>query len=176
MQIKIQQENPENFVEISDVIKQAFRCEIHSDHQEQFLVERIRKTEAYVPELSLVAIDEESGRIVGFIMMSVITIGENNHLSLALAPVAVLPEDQNRGIGGMLIREVHDKAIQMGYDSVVLLGHKDYYPRFGYKMLSGFSIKLPFDVPDEFCMAVELKPNALHGVTGVVKYSEAFDE
>ena len=76
---------------------------------------------------------------------------DNIITSLSVAPLAVLPEFQRQGIGGMLIREAHKIAASLGYGSAVLLGHKDYYPRFGYQKAINFGIGFPFDVPHDFC-------------------------
>lgn len=145
-----------------------------SDHQEQFLVERLRRSDAFLPELSLVA--EMDDKIVGYILLSKIRIQNHKDCfdSLALAPVAVLPEYQGRGVGGTLIRAAHDKACHLGHGSVVLLGHETYYPKFGYRPAHLFGISLPFDVPKENCMAIELTEGALDQVSGTVVYPRAF--
>lgn len=106
----------------------------HSDHQEQFLVERLRKSDAFIPELSLVA-EDEKGTIAGHILLTKLSIENDSETyeSLALAPVSVKPEFQNQGIGGQLIREGHRVAQRLGYQSVILIGHENYYPKFGYK-------------------------------------------
>ena len=76
----------------------------------------------------------------------------------------------------MLIEEAHQRAKDLGFKSVVLLGHADYYPKFGYRKASEFGIKLPFDVADEYCMAIELTTNGLAGVQGLVEYPKEFFE
>ena len=88
----------------------------------------------------------------------------------------VHPKYQNRGVGAALIKEVHQRAFDLGYESVILLGHPEYYQKFGYRKLSDFDIKLPFDVPEDFCMAIELKQDALMNVKGTVVYSDPFYE
>ena len=140
-----------------------------SDHKEQFLVQRLRKSTAFVPELSIVA--EIENKIVGHILLTKIKIknGQDEFNSLALAPVSVLPEYQGKGIGGMLIQEAHKKARELGYQSIVLLGHEKYYPKFGYKQADFFGIELSFDVPKENCMAIELTENGLDGISGIVQ-------
>ena len=176
MEIKIRTEAEADHSKVFSVIKQAFLTEELSDHKEQFLVERLRMSGSYILELSLLA--EVDGKVVGHILLTNISIcdGDIKHQSLALAPVSVLPEYQGRGVGSALIKAAHAKAIALGYGSVVILGHKDYYPRFGYKTASQFDISLPFDVPEEYVMAIELIPNALAGVCGVVEYDPAFSE
>ncbi len=101
---------------------------------------------------------------------------DNIITSLSVAPLAVLPEFQRQGIGGMLIREAHKIAASLGYGSAVLLGHKDYYPRFGYQKAINFGIGFPFDVPHDFCMIAELKPHAIDGISGTVRYPDVFFE
>ena len=176
MEIKIRTEAEADHSKVFSVIKQAFLTEELSDHKEQFLVERLRMSGSYILELSLLA--EIEGKVVGHILLTKISIcdGDIKHQSLALAPVSVLPEYQGRGVGSALIKAAHAKAIALGYGSVVILGHKDYYPRFGYKTASQFGISLPFDVPEEYVMAIELIPNALDGVCGIVEYDPAFSE
>jgi predicted N-acetyltransferase YhbS len=174
MNVKIRQEAAGDFPKVFALIEAAFKEEEYSDHQEQFLVERLRNSDAFVPELSLVA--EHEGEIVGHILLTKIAILNGDHFwpSLALAPVSVLPSFQRRGIGRMLILEAHKIAAQLGFESVVLLGHADYYPRFGYRPTQDFGIQLPFEAPAENCMILELQPNALAGVKGMVKYPAAF--
>lgn len=176
MEITIKQEEPKDFEAVFHLIEKAFETEEKSDHNEQFLVERLRTSDAFIPELSMVA--EVDNKIVGHILLTKLKIknGQDEFDSLALAPVSVLPDYQCKGIGGMLIKEVHKKAKELGYQSVVLLGHKNYYPKFGYKRADNFGIELPFDVPKENCMAIELIENGLNGVKGVVEYPKEFIE
>ena len=175
MEITIRQEEKRDYTIVYNLIKAAFANTQESDHKEHLLVERLRRSDAFIPELSLVA-ETQNGTIVGYILLTKVEIAsaEKKVLSLGLAPVAVLPEYQNRGIGSALIKEAHNRAVAAGYRSVVLLGHKDYYPRFGYKKASDFNIEFPFDVPEEYCMAIELFPGALDGVQGIVHYSDPF--
>lgn len=177
MELKIRQEDKKDFKAVFELIEKAFENVAFSDHREQFLVERLRVSDAFVPELSLVA--EQNDQIVGYILLTKIKIKNETGKtaeSLALAPVAVLPDFQGKGIGGQLIRTAHDKARTMGFGSVILLGHEKYYPKFGYQMTSQYGIRLPFDVPPENCMVIELIPGALKDVSGVVGYPKAFFE
>ncbi len=97
-----------------------------------------------------------------------------NKESLALAPMAVLPNHQKCEIGKQLIKSGLDKARRLGYESVVVLGHADYYPKFGFKPASAFGINAPWEVPDEVFMILELKEKALSDVHGLVNYAQAF--
>jgi len=174
--MNIRKEESRDYKEVFKLIKSAFENEEYTDHKEQFLVERLRNSEAFVPELSLVA--EIDGEIVGYILLTKIRIMNDDlqKTSLALAPIAVLKKHQGKGIGGKLIQESHRRAKELGFDSVILLGHEKYYPKFGYEMTKNYGIKLPFEVPDENCMLIELTENALTNVTGIVEYPKEFYE
>lgn len=172
--LTIRQESIADHEQVGQIVAAAFEKEEMSDQTEHLLVARLRKSEAFVPELSLVA--EVDGSLVGHILLTRIVIREGDEVaeSLALAPVSVLPDWQGKGIGGQLIEEAHRVAREMGFGSVLLLGHADYYPRFGYRKASDFGIRLPFEVPDENCMAAELQAGSLKEVTGLVEYPPAF--
>ncbi|WP_299701378.1 GNAT family N-acetyltransferase [uncultured Pontibacter sp.] len=174
MPIQIRQEQPADYPAVFTLVEHAFSDLEISDHTEQFLVERLRKSDAFIPELSLVA--EEEGKIVGYILLTKLKIRneQQEFESLSLAPVAVLPEYQRQGIGAMLIEQAHRIAKSLGYTAVILVGHENYYPRFGYKPASTFGIKFPFEVPEANAMAVELVENGLAGIRGTVMYPPAF--
>ncbi len=166
----IRRETREDYNSIFEITKEAFKQE-----NESKLIERIRAGKNFVPELSLVA--QEKGKIVGHILLSKIKIrGEEDHETLALAPMAVLPKFQKQGVGAKLIREGLDKARELGFDSVIVLGHKEYYPRFGFERASRWNIACPFEVPDEAFMAIELNPGALGTKSGTVEYPKEFGE
>ncbi len=174
--LNIRKETTVDHKAVFTLITKAFSALEHSDHKEQFLVERLRNSTAFIPELSLVA--EINNRIVGYILLTKISIKNDSREwpSLALAPVAVDPDFHGRGIGRALILAAHRIAVESGYTSVILLGHAEYYPKFGYVPTVNFGISLPFEVPAENCMAVELVPNGLEGVSGIVEYAHEFFE
>jgi predicted N-acetyltransferase YhbS len=176
MDLIIRQERVADYQEVFLLIEKAFRNLEISDHREQFLVERLRHSPEFIPELSLVA--ELDKKLVGYILLSKVRImnDQQDFESLSLAPVSVLPEYQNRGIGALLIKKAHEVASMMGFKSVVLVGHADYYPRFGYKPSGSYGIVQPFEAPDECCMVVELVDNGLDGVHGKVVYPDEFFE
>ena len=174
MNVKIRRETQNDHEIVFELVKGAFANEAYSDHSEHFLVERLRQSEAFIPGLSMVA--ELDNRVVGYILLTKIQIknDQKSFDSLALAPVAVLPEYQGKGIGGQLITEAHEQARALGFRSIVLLGHQHYYPRFGYKRSSEYSIRLPFEAPEENCMVLELLEGGLNGVSGTVVYAKEF--
>ena len=160
MNSKIREVQHNDYGIIYDLIKSAFKDIQESDHREEHLVKSLQKSKDFIQQLSLAA-ENDNNMLVGIV-------------SLGVAPLAVLPEFQKQGIGGMLLEEAHKRAARLGYGSVVLIGHKEYYPRFGYRKASDFGIKFPFAVPQECCMAKELYPNALKGVHGTVRYPDEF--
>ena len=172
--ISLRTEKQEDYKAVEALIKEAFAEAEYSDHQEHALVARLRKAPEFIPELSIVAQLEDN--LVGYILLTPIQILEGNttHESLALAPVAVLPARQRKGIGAALIQYAHEKAAALGYTSIILLGHEDYYPKVGYKPASQFGIQAPFDVPDQNFMAIELVEGNLANVRGTVQYPAAF--
>ncbi len=174
MDLRIRKEEFNDFKAVFTLVEEAFKEKEYSDHTEQFLVERLRSSDTFIPELSLVA--EVHGKLVGHILLTKIKVKNDfeEFKSLAMAPVSVLPKFQGQGIGGKLILKAHNTAKKLGYESIILLGHKEYYSKFGYQQLDGFQISLPFDVPKENCMALELVKNALFKVNGVVEYPKAF--
>ena len=165
----IRREGVEDFNEVYDVVKAAFATAEYSDGREQDLVVALRNSDAYVPELSLVA--EVDGKIVGHIMFTEAEVG--NSTELVLAPLAVLPEHQRQGIGTALIEEGHRIARELGYGYSVVLGSEKYYPRFGYIP----AVQMGIEVPDGFSsinfMAVKLNEDA-GPVEGGVKYAKEF--
>lgn len=114
--------------------------------------------------------------IVAYILVTKLKIKNKTTEFDSLAPVSVLPGFQGKGIGGKLIIRVHEIAKELGYKSIVLLGHEKYYPKFGYEQADKYAIELPFDVPKENCMPIELTKNGLNGVNGTVEYPEGFNE
>jgi len=176
-EINIRKETPEDYSRVIGLTEKAFESLEISDHNEGKLVDKLRKAPAFIDELSLVA--ELNGQVVGHILFTPIVIdnGEQQFHSLVLAPVSVLPEFQKMGIGGQLIRAGHQKAKELGFQSAILLGHPEYYPRFGYKPASTWGIKTHYELPsDDVFMAVELTDGTLTGVSGMVVFPPEFGE
>lgn len=174
--MNIRQETYADHTYTEDVIERAFKDEIHSDQTEHHLVSRLRSTEAFIPELSLIA--EIDNQIVGHILFTKIKVVDTKQHTeiLALAPVSVLPAYQRRGVGSALIQYGHQIARALGYIAIALIGHDAYYPRFGYLKADTFDIQFPFDAPVENCMIVELRLGALSNVQGMIEYPSAFME
>jgi putative acetyltransferase len=135
------------------------------------MIEALRKNKKFISELSLVA--EIDSKVAGHILFFPLNIisGEKSFEVLSLAPMAVLPEYQNNGIGKKLVTEGLKKSKEMGYKAVVVLGHPTYYPKFGFERASKWNIKLPIEnVPDEASMAIELEEGFLKDKAGIIEY------
>ena len=169
----IRQETEKDYKLTESVVEEAFKDAEYADHDEHLLVQRLRQGKAFIPELSIVA--EIENEIVGHILFTRMLIsGSDEFESLSLAPLSVLPEYQRQGIGSELMRKGLTIAKGLGFESVIVVGHKDYYPKFGFEKASKWGIKSNFEVPDEAFMAIELKKNSLSGKSGVIKFAEEF--
>lgn len=167
--MEIRQENPNDYEDVYKVVKEAFANAAFSDGDEQDLVVRLRQSGSFVPELSLVAV--ENKKIVGHILFTRAFVG--SVAVLALAPLSVLPQYQKKGIGLSLIKQGHDAASRLGYEYSVVLGHAEYYPRAGYVPADRYGIQAPFEVENENFMAICLKGTG-ENLNGVIRYDGAF--
>jgi len=158
-------EQPGDIEKIRLINLEAFETETEAN-----LVDALRNTA--VELISLVA--EENGEVIGHILFSPAILGDLK--IMGLAPMAVLPGWQSKGVGTKLINAGLQACEEAGYESVVVLGHAGYYPRFGFVPSVNFGIKSEYDVPPEVFMVKELQEGALNGVTGTVKYHQAFNQ
>jgi putative acetyltransferase len=163
----VRREKPEDVAEIRRVNEQAFGQAAEAD-----LVDALRA--GGQATLSLVAV--EDGRVVGHIFFSPVAIESAGKTfpALGLAPMAVLPEWQRRGIGSLLVETGLAECRKAGCECVVVLGHPEYYPRFGFRPASRYGIQSEYDVPDEVFMLIELRADALQGRAGLAKYQPEF--
>ncbi len=171
MSISIRPEIDSDYNDIDNILERAF-----GGIQECRLVRSLRKQPDFIPSLSLVAVDE-GDKPIGHILFSPIKLkGSDNYRTklLALAPMAVLPEQQRQGIGIQLVESGLSKAKDLGFMGVVVLGHASYYPRFGFVPASILRLDCPWPVPDENWMVVELEENSLRGAQGMVIYPLPF--
>jgi putative acetyltransferase len=153
------------------------------------LVDALRQSTAFVPELSLVALDpppapeagssaERDPVVVGHVLFTRIAIRDasNSHDALALAPLAVLPSHQRRGFGAALVRQGLAAARRLDHRVVIVVGHPEYYPKFGFVPASPLGIRAPFEVRAEAFMALALQPDGLRHVRGLVEYPVEFSQ
>jgi predicted N-acetyltransferase YhbS len=173
-EIAIRAERPDDAPTIADIVVRAYANVAYSDHREHVMIERLRRTTAYVPALSLLA--EIEGQAAGHILMTKASIvGAHSSVeTLALAPLSVVPDHQSCGLGKRLVRAAEQQAADLGFRSIILVGIPSYYPQFGFEPLSRYPITLPFDAPHDDCMILPLTSDALDGVAGLVQYADGW--
>ena len=168
--MKIRPEEPSDRAQIARLNRLAFGQPAEAD-----LVDRLRA--AGRATVSLVAVDPTAG-VVGHILFSPVTLDPAPNPApswLGLAPMAVLPERQRQGVGTALVHAGLAAARRTGATAVVVLGHPEYYPRFGFAPASRFGLRCVYDAPDEAFLALELVPGGFGGRRGLVRYAAEFD-
>ena len=142
--------------------------------QEASVVAKLREDCDDILSLVAVAGDE----VVGHIFFSPAVIeGERGRLAgTGLAPLAVLPEYQMQGIGSELVRRGIAKIREVGCPYIIVIGHPEYYPRFGFEPAGRFEITIEGEVPDEAFMILILDKKAMKGISGVASYRQEWDE
>ena len=166
--ISVRFEQPDDAAAVRDINEQAFGSPI-----EARIVESLRGA----PEcLSLVA--TTSGPVVGHILFSPVSLEPPVECRVAgLGPMSVRPDHQRAGIGSQLIRAGLDACRQHGYSAVVVVGHPEYYPRFGFEPAHTRGLTLPdFDVPHDVFMVIELEAGVRERLRGAVRYRSEFAE
>jgi len=163
----VREERPDDNANIWRVNEAAFGRAGEAD-----LVNALRQVGAVIA--SLVA--EHDGKIVGHILFTPVTVKSEQaqHAAVALGPMAVLPSYQGQGIGSRLVQAGLAACREVGHNAVFVLGHRDFYPRFGFVTSKPYGIQCEFDVPDGAFMVQALQANALTGIRGVVKYHPEF--
>lgn len=165
--VHVRRERPGDEAAIARVNDEAF-----GGPDESRLVGAVRQ--AGHAAISLVA--EVGGRIVGHILFTAVTVGslESGLATLGLGPMAVLPERQRQGIGSALVEAGLRECARLGCAAVVVIGHPEFYPRFGFRRASTYGLQSEYDVPDEAFMALELVAGALAGQRGLVRFPPEF--
>jgi len=162
--IVIRNETDADVSAISDVTVAAFKTLEVSNHTEQFIVEALRAAKA----LSVSLVAEMDGRVIGHIAFSPVTISDGAQNWYGLGPVSVLPEYQRQGIGKALMREGFSRLKEMNAQGCCLVGHPDYYRKFGFENVPGLVLE---GVPQEFFFALSFDGNYPQGT---VTFHEGF--
>jgi putative acetyltransferase len=165
--LTIRTETPEDTILVYHVNQEAF-----GQSQEADIVDKLRKRGALI--VSLVAVQDSE--VVGHIAFSPveITSDKSSFEAVALAPMAVLPLLQNKGIGSQLVLAGLQECRRLGREIIVVLGHPNYYPRFGFVPAIPKGIECEFEVPNEAWMITELNEGALAGRQGKVRFQREF--
>jgi putative acetyltransferase len=162
----IREEKESDWEEVFRVNQAAF-----DTSAEAHLVNSLR--EQCHPIVSLVG--EEERKIIGHILFSPVRLlGHPSLYLMGLAPMAVLPEYQRKGIGSALVKSGLEKCRALGIGAVVLLGHIAYYPRFGFVPSVRYGIGCEYEAPEEAFMVLELQSGYLAGKKGTIRYHDAF--
>jgi putative acetyltransferase len=166
--IEIRAERPEDSDAIREVNERAFGSPAEAD-----LVDRLRVAGKAL--VSLVATHDN--RIVAHILFSPVTIanGPESCRAVGLAPMSVLPEYQNQGIGSRLVRDGLTACRRAALDIVVVLGHVNYYPRFGFDPAARHGLENEYGATEAF-MVLEFRKGALEAVSGLVRFAPEFRE
>lgn len=164
--VEIRNETPNDYSAIREVNERAF-----GGAAEAKLVELLRAAKKVV--ISLVAVHQD--RAVGHILFSPVTVAEapESLQAVGLAPMSVLPEFQNRGIGSSLVREGLEACRRAGCAVVVVLGHTKFYPRFGFLKAKDYGLDNEYSAVDSF-MVLGLQDGVLQKIHGLVKYAPEF--
>ena len=168
--VEIRSEQPKDINEIRLLNDKAF-----GQPDEGRIVDKLRKSCNGI--LSIVAIS--NNKIVGHIMFSPVTIEAQEGVieGMGLAPMAVLPELQNQGIGSKLLKEGLRIIRNTSCPFVIVLGHEKYYPRFGFQRASKYGLKSQWEgVPDDAFMVMIFNDSEMKGMSGVVRCRDEFDE
>jgi len=167
--IKIRKEQPQDIPTIHEVNKRAFGQGLEAD-----LVDTLRRNCNDL--LSLVAV--VGNEVVGHILFSSVTVeGEETAVEgMGLAPMAVLPEYQRQGIGSALVMTGIARLASSACSFVTVLGHTDYYPRFGFEPASRYGVRSQWDVPNESFMLLVLNESVMSEISGVARYRPEFAE
>ncbi len=165
--LTVRREGPADREAVHEVNSRAFETDL-----EARLVDALRSGEG--PAISLVAVLD--GRVVGHALFTGVTVEESPSATplLALGPMAVLPEHQRQGIGSALVREGLEACRVSGAGAVFVLGHAEYYPRFGFELASRHGLRFGDGSLAPYFMALELVPGTLRPLAGEVRYRPEF--
>ena len=170
MPIQLINPKEEHFNLIDELIEQAFdrKAEAH-------LVRNLRNNStAYDPMLEFVVIKDQWAIAHILYTHAFVIQGDLKHPTLAMAPVSVHPNYQRKGIGTHLITDTLQTLKEKNIESVFVLGHEKFYPKFGFKPSHKWNIQAPFPVPEDALIAIELVPDSLKNVTGTLEYAVEF--
>lgn len=167
---------PSDYQNVGNLIFEAFVNTGEGYGSEGELVANLRKNPSYQDYFEVVVL--KNNAIVGHGLLSEVYVckeGKKLSTGLCLAPLAVLPKEQNQGIGAKILTELEIRAKNERYPFINILGHPGYYAKFNYELASHYGIYPPFSVPDDSYFIKELKENSLANIQGTIQYLDAFN-
>jgi predicted N-acetyltransferase YhbS len=175
MEITLRLEEEKDFAIVENLTREAFWNVYCPGADEHLLAHNLRKTDVFIKELDFVAIDKD--KIIGNIMYAKATVKNNDlkYTVLTFGPISVLPEYQNKGIGGKLITHTVKLSREMGYKGIIIYGDPEYYKRFGFKVSKEYKITDKNKKFPEALLALELYPNALNGIEGIFDEGKVYE-
>jgi predicted N-acetyltransferase YhbS len=175
MEIVLRLEEEKDFTIVEDLIREAFWNVYCPGADEHLLVHNLRKTNVFIKELDFVAL--YNNKIAGNIMYANSTVKNNDleYTVLTFGPVSVLPEYQNKGIGGKLINHTIKLSKEMGYKGIIIYGDPEYYRRFGFKASKEYKITNKDKKFPAALLVLELYSNALNGIEGIFDEGKAYE-
>lgn len=175
MNLSIRKIRPQDYSTVATIIKTAFQHSAYGYNNEVELVDKIRQQQSY-QDLEWVACYQH--QLVGHILFSHSEIKQGNQqrlTGLCLAPLAVLPEYQSKGIGSELIKTLDKELEQQGFAYICLVGDEQFYSRFGYQRASHYQIQFALEIPAQYCLIKPLGNTDLAKYAGTLFLSSAFN-
>ena len=169
--MKLREIQNEDYKLVEEVITKAFEQSNHGHNGEATLVETIRELPTYNQELEIVALIDNDIVGHGVLSEAVVKNDINDLKGLVLAPLSVVPDYQNQGIGSHVLLELEKRAKEMEHAFITILGDPSFYSRFGYVPAKNFHVSSPLDVPSEYLLMKKLKPEMIEGT---LFYNRAF--
>ena len=167
METTVRAETPADEAAVREVNRQAFAGPVEAQ-----IVDALRGSP---DSISLVAIVDQ--QVVGHVLFTPVTLDPAAAVRIAgLAPMAVRPDFQQKGVGSALVRAGFNECRRLHYHAIVVVGHPEYYPRFGFQPADRWGMQYAESVPREVFMAVELQPGALENASGIVRFRPEFAE
>ncbi len=176
MEIKIRKTNKNEYYITENLTRETFWNLYSPGCSEHFVLHKLRKSDNYVKELDLIALD--NNQIIGHILSTkakVVDDQNETHEILCVGPISILPELQSKGIGSKLINYAIDKAKKLGFKGMILFGDPNYYRRFGFKNAKAYKISTRDNKNFDPFMALEFYENSLKPVKGRFFEDDAFE-
>ena len=168
-------EEEKDYFAVENITREAFWNHHAPGCDEHLLIHNLRKSSEFIKELDFVAV--RNNEVIGNIVYVKAKVKNNGfeHNILTFGPISVLPEYQNKGVGGKLINHTVGLSKEMGYRGIIIYGDPEYYKRFGFKESKKYSITNKDKKYPAALLVLELYPNALNGIEGIFDEGKAYE-